>query len=409
MQRILLGIRLLVALFILAAGLGLGIGRSEGPADVGLVDLERERPKHRDIQPKLFKGDISPCDPNNKDHFAAVDFEAKWVTYRFYYEDYHGTDNPQRSIAGLIRDFDGDVSQLKRGKEATKATAQLFTKQVILHAKEVLAARRKPIVQVNVARVLANLADLGQGELADALIEVLQDNNQYEGAKYWALKGLQQLVNAPVQDPPVLNKERKEKVVKALIDFISRKAKFLPNTPRTEIEGYRVLRREATSALNNCAIPTLSDGTRPALVLMRLMANEGFTPEVRMDERVEAAIALARMQPDQDKNYNPEYAAQQIGLFLEQFTGHIQGENKEKLPWKVFSARMIEALEGMKATWKNAYVTEIVNESLKLLARLEGGNIADPVPLANLVREKLPASGQLYKDVKDSAVKPAAE
>jgi hypothetical protein len=409
MQRILLGIRLLVVLFVLAAGLGLGIGRSDGPADVGLVDLEREGPRYREVRPKLFKGEI-PCDPNNKDHFAAVDFEAKWVTYRFYYDDYHGTDNPQRSIAGLIRDFDGDITQLKRGKENTKAAAQLFTKQVIVRAKEVLAARRKPIIQVNVAHVLANLAELGQGELADALVDVLKDDTQYEGVRYWVLKGLQQLMSAPPQDPPVLSKERKEKVIKALIAFISRKTNFLPTTSRAEVEGYRVLRREATAALNNCAIPTLADGAHPALVLMRLMANEGFTPEVRMDERVEATIALARMQPDQDKNYNPDYAVQQIGLFLEQFAGYAQVEGKkERAPCKVFSARMIEALEAMKATAKNPYVTEVVNESLKLLARLEAGNTADPVPLATLVKEKAPPSSQLYKDVKDSTVKPAAE
>jgi hypothetical protein len=226
------------------------------------------------------------------------------------------------------------------------------------------------------------------------------------------MKAVQQLLS-PAQPQPVMSKERKEKVITTLLAFISRKTEFLDKTPQEEIEGYRVLRREAVAALNHCELPALSDGkTRPALVLLRLMANEGFAPEARMDERMEAAIGLARMQPEQDKNYSPDYAAQQIGVFLEQWVTYALSEQgkKAKLPYKIYSARLIEALDAMNAAAKNPYVTKVVKLALPLLDRIEKGNTnVDPLPLATLVKDEPPANGQLYKDVKDSMVKPAAE
>jgi hypothetical protein len=407
-----IALRLLLGSFVVVAALGLRFSRAQGPADVGYTELEQEQRKHRDLMPGVLKGN-PVCNPNDQKHVDAIDSEAKWITYRFWYPEFHTTTDQLKSVDRLYRDFDSDLSYLKRSKSMNPAAAEVFTKRVIVRGMEVLKTpRRQPIAQINVARVLAGLAELGQGELADALVDLLQDKNQEDGVKYWALRGLQQLMSAPAQNPPVLTPERKEKAIKALVDFINRKAKFLESAPRAEVEGFRVLRREALAALNNCGLPTLADKdkTRPALTLLRVMANEGLLPPARMDERVEAAIGLARMQPDQAKNYNADYAAQQIGIFLEQFSTFAASENsKEKLPCRVYAARLYEALEAMGAANNDPYVKQIVKESLSLLARIELNRQPDPQALSRIAKDMPPPSTQLYKDLKDSGVKPAAE
>ncbi len=92
--------------------------------------------------------------------------------------------------------------------------------------------------------------------------------------------------------------------------------------PRAQIDGFLLVRREAIAALAQDRYPTLPDKSRPAWLLLKVAANDGIPAVPRLDERIEAAIGVAHAQPDLDKDYQPDYAAYQLGLFATDFTAH---------------------------------------------------------------------------------------
>src|SRR5262249_53225855 len=147
-----------------------------------------------------------------------------------------------------------------------------------------------------------------------------------------------------------------------------------------EVEGFRVLRREAVKALAQYRAPSIKDQARPALVLLKVVARDGFQPEPRMDERVEAAIGVARMKPDIDQTYQREYAAQQLGLFVVDFAYRYNTRDRAEMkPWAVQAARLSDALEVMKAESKNPYVAKAVDDGIRLvLRRIEGKGDVPP-------------------------------
>jgi hypothetical protein len=404
-----------VALAVLLLPLSSASGQD--PVNVGYSDLEKEYLSFRQIMPGLFKGQIQ-FELNDKEHVKAIDCAVRWAVYRFFLEEYHkvGSADATKTINRLHQDFDLDLRYIADGKEKMKELGPLYGKKVALYGKKVMEVQAfKPIAKVNVARVLARSAVLGQGELADVLVDLLQDANQNDGVKYYALQGLSNLFNLPMQEPPVLNRDRQAKAIKAVIEFVNRKAAFTAVTGPDEVEGFRVLRREAIRALAACRIPAINDTDRPALVLLRVVAREDFEPKLRMDERIEAAIGLARMRMEKNSNYQPDYAAQQIALFLDEFTTWVQEERRktdvlnEKRPRRIAAARMLEALEVMKNENKSPYIDKLYQDGKAgfkpLLERVEKDLEADPSDLLALVDNNPPAAKELFKGVADSTVK----
>ncbi len=129
-----------------------------------------------------------------------------------------------------------------------------------------------------------------------------------------------------------------------------------------------------------------------------------------MDERVEAAIGVARIKPDGDPSYQRDYAAQQLGLFLVDFAYRYNNRDRDELkPWAVQAARLSDALEVMKATSKSPYVAKVVDDGIKLvLRRIEAKNDvnANEVTDYNSLLSKPPALGQLFSGVDGTAVPP---
>ncbi len=405
-RRALLRLSLLLALLPLVA-------RAQTPPE-GTDALENEYKKHRQILPQLFKGTVA-AEPGNTEHAAAIDAAARYATTRFLW------DLKQKEPGGMDRiyqDFDKDVSYMLRNKANTKAAAQMFTHQVIVHAKEVLAlpeGRALPIAKVNVARVLARLWELEQGELADALTDVIKDPKLGDAVKYWAFRGMQNLLGLPVPmppDPPVVGKAQEDKAVAALVEFIQRKAPFTPGTPRPEIDGFRVVRREAIRALAQAHNLTAGD-PRPALVLLKVAGKDaGVVPEPRLDERLEAAIGVARVRSAGSKVYNPDYAAWVLGRFVVDFVNAANGnaattKTAERVrPWKIDAARLGEALEAMKVDAKgNKYVQDFLGQALPRVAEIEGGKQSNPTALNTWLAGNEPPNKELFKDVPGSAVK----
>jgi hypothetical protein len=407
-------------LSLAALVVGAGVVMGQGPKDIGLDVLEkpsREAPI-KDVLPKLLSGDMQ-ASVNDKDHVASLEWKARWLTYRFANAQFHTVGGPasSKTIVGLYADFDHEVQSLTgKNKDKTKECARMLGQYVIKYGKEVLATD-KPLVQVNIAHVLARSAALGAPELADALVDILNDveMKHNDAVKYWALHGLRDMLQMSGGNPQALGRERMEKIATALSDFILRKIEISPITPPEEREGMCVLRREAIRALAQIRIPALSGKLVPALTLLRVVAREDLSPPLRMDERMEAAIGVARMRPDKEKDYQPGYAVQQIALMLSDFAKFYTNNSLDRRPCRVYAAQLGEALDGLRDETKDPYVLSLFGggkEGQKLLERIEKSPPppaepinADPTRLLTAA-ETDPPVPRLFTSIIESKVKP---
>jgi hypothetical protein len=403
--------RFWLRLSLLLLALPFAAARGQYPRE-GMDAMDAQYKKHRQLIGQLLKGDIE-ADPKNAEHVDAVDALAKYATLRFL------SDPDQKAAGkmdGIYQDFDRNVVSIQRIKERSKSLSlgQLYTHQIILHSKEVLQDGL-PIAKVNAARVLARLADLGQGELADALADLAKGPNQPDAVKYWAFRGLRNLLAIPVPtppDPPVVNAAQEARAVAALVEFIQRKSVFTPGTPVAEVDGFRVVRREAIRALAQARNLTAGN-PRPALVLLRVVGKDAaVVPEPRLDERLEAAVGVARVRSEGGKVYNPDYAAWVVGRFVVDFVNAANGNSsatktgERARPWKIDAARLGEALDVMKENAKgNKYVQEFLGRALPLLGSVEAGRQADATALNTWLAGNEPANKELFKDVPGSVLK----
>jgi hypothetical protein len=413
---------------------------------------------------KLINGDPTPFDPKKKEHTDALDVEARYATYRFTWPEVQVQDGKSGfpTIEGLHRSMESTLGNLAK-KGNPKNVGPYFIARVIEHAKEVLEekAGAKPIAKINVARLLARLAEHDEKdryETADAVIARLGSpeagqptvanelastlrwalNSKNDGVRYWALKGLNALLKLHGSaKAPLLTRDREQETAKALGDLIEAKVEFTPATPREELEGYRHLRLEAVRALAQFRSPALSDQVRPALALLKVVANDGLTPEALTEERYEAALGLARMKPDTEKNYQPDYAmyfiAQFVGDMAFQFQrSRLDGDKKQaeldkladqlKLdalgrralvekfktrPWKYLAAKLYDALTEMKGSSANDYVNQSVQECYDKVLRTMEDPGSDP-RLDDRFRAgvKPPKAASLFKNDDKAVVKP---
>ena len=187
-------------------------------------------------------------DQDNARHKEAVEVAAKYPIYQLYLRH---VDRQPGELFKLYQTFDRDVDNLRFNKSTTEGIIPYYSHQAMLAALEVLRKKEtqeSPVIRLNAARVLARLADLNQGELADALVDVLKDPTQTDAVRYYVLQGLRNLLSRQPQSsdmPPVVSKEQQDKVAQAVLEFLARPPSHLHahSTPE-EINGYRVLRRE---------------------------------------------------------------------------------------------------------------------------------------------------------------------
>jgi hypothetical protein len=376
----------------------------------GMDSLLAEHRQRKDLANDLLRG-ARPFDPGQPSHLQALDTQAKYVTYQFTWVPVSSPESKPGEIDKVYAGgIERDVTALKKGRPATAGAIQVYSGKVIEHAGEVLQTP-KLIAKVNAARVLAKLAELGPPELADPLVAVLE-SQESDAVKYWALRGLRVLA---AQQPPVLNPERDKKAAEALAAFIERRMTITDTTKPEEVEGFRVVRREAIRALAQIRNPAAAAGGRGPMALLRVVAKDGLVPPPRMDERVAAAIGIARLKPALDKEYNQDYALAQVGLFLDDYTQAVTRDRNEIVdskapqlyPWKGFALEMYEAVEQLRAEATEPYVTRLADECLALLDRIEKGNPADPERILRIVLNDPPKSGRLFKNLEDSTVRPA--
>jgi hypothetical protein len=405
----------------LFAALALGLLSSPfllaGPENQGKEELKKEYYEYKNVLNELFNGETT-CDPRNETHRKAIDFEARWILYRIYNTEYHAPTSldPKEAakndftITHIFGEYTGDLRRLARDRERTKETGREYSKAVIERGTEVLKAPgAKPIAIANAARALAYLAELGQPELADALVPLIQSppqNNQ--GAQYWAFKGLSDLQE---KFPQALKDQRLANVSQALCAFIDKPVTFPKEATEADINGYRILRREAVRALARTRVPDFDDKNLPALTLLKVMTATGMQPAPDIDERVLAATGLARMRPGKNSSYNTDYAVQHIGYVtadLGSFKASVRADaNKvRKLPVKMYSSQLLDELDRLRADSKDPYVAKAITQIRISLEKMEADVDPPAYDLRKWLDDAKAPSGQLFKGNSESALKP---
>jgi hypothetical protein len=368
-------------------------------------------------------------DPKNNEHVQTMDINAKYMTYRFTWAQYNSptSDKDVGKMDSIHKEIEDQIKLIKGNKSNQADIAKAYVAAMIPRLKEVLG-NPKPIVRVNAARALAQLGILGQGELADALVDVLsselkrpramasltsEPDKRNDGVIYNALHGMNELLTVPnpmAPAPPVLTPEQENKLAGSLIEFITKAPKFPKDIAPEEFEGYRSMRREAIRALAHCRAPGLKDKSRPGMLLLRIAANDGISPEPRIDERIEAAIGVARMREAADgKEFQPEYAAFQLAQFVDALGSYYAADrnkkDKEARPFRIYAARLSEALEGLKVETKNDYVGKVVDQSrIPLQSLAEKGEIRTS-DLTKWLNNNPAPKDSLFQGVADSTVK----
>jgi hypothetical protein len=385
----------------------------------GSTALKQSYLKIRSQFAALCKG-TEPFNKDKAEDMQTVDLMAQWYAYRFTWTEFQ---NKTGEMNGLYEELAREVNTLP--KATNPQLAALFLKQLTARLREVLPNEKLP-ASLNAARCLVRLVEAGSEEAAEALAETLKDPRQNDGAKYWALIGLNKQLGlwaqaAAVPEPPPLPPDRKAKEARyaqILIDAIGRKPPkdVLVVTPE-ETEGLRVLRREAVRALAQLRNPGITDekgvlSLRTAQTLLRVAANESLNPEARLDEQLEAGIGVARMQARLLPAYQPDYAAYNLGQFAAEFVRRA-GLEPPQFPWKFYAARFSDALETMRDDLKDfpdknaaAYVGQLVIKSLPVLKEVETNGKGDASDLKVWLGTNPPPNTTLYKGVADSAVKP---
>jgi hypothetical protein len=380
----------------------------------GMRALDDKYKSHRNLLRDLFKGAIQ-ADPGDKNHVEAIDTEARYVTYRVYLDHLEG--QPTK-IEKAFKDFESDIKDVTTGArnpQVMQPLADVFRDKVRIHALEVIQFdKAKPIHKLHNARILAKVADLGQGKLAETLLTVLQDDKQTGGVHYYVLHGLRGLLGLAQkqQSPPLLTKDEEAKCAEAIIAFLSRKPNLPAGAPQEEVDGFRILRREGVRALAQIRTPSFSDKVRPALTLARFAgADESIQPPPRVDERMEAALGLARMPSAQNKQYQPDYAAGMIARSLAAFITEAEGEKEKPTdrlrPWKIDASLLIEALKDLKAdSPKSTYIGQVADRGTRLLQDIVKGAQLDAGQKTWFTTSQSdPPATELFKGAADTAVK----
>lgn len=383
----------------------------------GRLNVDFDRQSDKSFQTLINQWDEPKLGPRETN---LIDLAAKHHAYRLTWIELHNAPGAMAKVVGdvdyLIQQFQANAKKGARNDNVR----QQFLRQLVERIKEVMGTPWL-IARVNGARMLAVVAEYNFPEVAGALVEVVQDDKQHDAVRYYAFQGLRKVYEqAQLPDAaPMKNREREANAVLAALKVVGRK---LPaNLPREEKEGARLFRREALRFLAQTRSPVVMDDKnkqvreRPALVLLRAVAQpEGLSPEARLDEQVEAAVGLARMQTRLAPDYQPDYAVHHLSGFVVRLAERYQKDSKDTVePWRIHAARLSEALEAMRqdsAKVKDKdmvrYVEEAVKRAAPILVAIEQNRTPNPSNLNSWLISTPSKSTMLFRDVPESAIKP---
>jgi hypothetical protein len=150
-----------------------------------------------------------------------------------------------------------------------------------------------------------------------------------------------------------------------------------------------------------------------ALVLLKLMRADGQPAEPTLAEQVNAAIGVCHLQAKLLEQYNPDYAAAQLGRFIAYFSTKYREsdkDDKKKLAWKSMAARLGQALKELKGEGGNressTYIDKMCALAEPILADIVAGPPKSPVEkgLSDWLDQNLPKHASLYQGVATAVV-----
>jgi hypothetical protein len=437
---------------LILAVLSLAVGTRTGHAqrlEDGWVAFKDKANATRTLQTDLFRGTIIAA-ATDKRHQEAIEMAAKAVTYPLRWETVGRESPPPGALNKLVEEFEGRLDLMKKAKANTAQMQQLYCRQVIERAGEVIL-KSKPIAGINAARILSKIPErilergipqsdkswledvqprLAEGNaeyFAGVLLSLLDNPKLNDGIKYYVLRSLSSLLALQKLANDLLKKETVEKSIRAAMQIVEKKVQFPKAALRAEterekilhreVEGYKVLRREAIKVVAQSPSPAIGEKDRPALTLARVAGyDESIVPSPRLDERIEAFIGLAKMSGGAAKlpDYQVDYVAFEMARFIETFglqakeNANTKAVSLRVRPWKVDAARLGEALEGLKAELKNDYVQQAIGQCLLVLRPIENGETGEANVLGNWLAKNAPPGKGVFKAGPDSTVKPAA-
>ncbi len=371
----------------------------------------------------LRKGE-QPITEANK---ALLDRGAQWFAYRLTFIEFHDPGKAgATSIHKICQEALDQIVDPRVGRPSPNLLQfkEEFDKRFVKRLQEVTKNPR-PAARINAIIILNKLAETGCEESADVLAEVIKDPKETDGAKFVAFRGLGQLfaLGYGENGTPMKNKEREAKSIAALIDYVTSKPNLPDNASTEEIGASNYVRREAIAALGRTRYPgvaipvdkkTFKIGQTTALVLVKLMRGDEQPKEPTLPEQVAAAVGLCHLQAKLLEQYNPDYAAHQVGRFIADFVRQyteVDPTNKKQLPWKSMSANLIQALRELKGEGGNrdsaAYIEKMCALAEPLLQDIIAGPPKSPDRklLVDWLDQNLPKHATLYQGVATAVVR----
>jgi hypothetical protein len=388
-----------------------------------------EKKEARELYQRLEKGEVAATD----EHLPVIDTAAKWFTQRVTWVEYN---KEPGQLNKLVKEFEAQLESAKRNLPANQKFLQLLQKQMVVRLLEVVKLRDDQLIdRINAARMLAYLGKFGYEDVLDAYTAILEDPKQHDAVKDHILEGMKDVFAQTWAVPPVpiKDKKREARAILALLHFLERKPNLADDAPREEVEAARFLRRKAIRALALTRYPAVVvDGKvegRTAQDLLRVVSGNVW-PEPNLSEKVEAAAGVMRLRSADLKDYQPDYAAYHLGRFLVELSDRYQkqrpldkkdkneevtpGPVRDSLePWKVYGARLGEALEALKADTKGqpeaAYLAQFTSRGERILKVIQGTSQGGLEGLASdlnrWVSDSPPKNSTVYKGLADSAIK----
>jgi hypothetical protein len=397
----------------------------EGPAllvldkDWGTKDFADELKQFQ----VLHRGEQPITDANK----VLLDRGAQWYAYRLTHSIYHEPKVGGKTIHEICKEaLDQIVEPKPSGRPAKQSLLTFkeeFEKRFVPRLQEVTKNPRFA-ARINAAIILAKLAEKGCEETADVFVEIIKDPMESEGVKLWAFRGLKNLLALGYGEngTPMRSKERESRCIVALLDYLAAKPKLSEDAPAEELAASIIVRREAIAALGQTRFPgvavavdkkTTKIGQMTALELLKVMRSEGQPRETTLGEQVAAAVGVCHLQAKLLEQYNPDYAAYQVGKFVfefcRQYTESDVGEqNKRKPPWKAMAASLGQGLNELKNEGSNresaAYVEKICAQAEPMLREVFNGTKPDRKAFGEWLEQNLPKHATLYQGVASAVV-----
>jgi hypothetical protein len=378
-------------------------------------------------------------DENRRVLELAAQYYVNRLTRAQYRQGTPDRDLNATKMAELVREANRLLPDYKARKELEpnqQVFVEEFSRKLIKQIEAVLKTPW-PISRVNAAMILAHLGKVGSEESADAMVKIINDPQQLDAVKLYALRGLkdlfalQQIAERPFQ---FKDKEREFKCIQALLKFLDRPAEQAAGAPPDEVEalkdGYRWVRREAIMALAETRYPGLVDPRDPkkkvredgqtAWKLLRICCADGVNPEPSPAERLEAAIAVCRLDPKLTPSYQVDYVIHAVGWVLRDYALRYNPDFRDtkgkSFLWKYGALRFSSALHTLKGNLANVRDKKAVDYTSELIAKYDSGlgiiekeqQFVDDVYLKSLedsLASRLPAATSVYQDVPASTVK----